>query len=687
MTKRASVLAAAVLWAGLYGGAAFGQPAPTPKPTNWQQLSDADFVTWVNDKTEWQGRTPYDQVAMVARLNRLGQAGQGARDKMKSYVATNDFADAAKVGKVGVEGAGLLARAFSGVLTAQEKTAWAGSVRQAFVADAAALGKLTFNQVGHVAATLDELGDANAGDVWSQKVQQAGGWQGLSSVELQVVAGRLKALGASGKAARGKLIQQLNDHELADDATAKKMGLQTWQAVIQPIDADVPGKMRVAWILRLKNALAPGERVSTGYMHSLEASLTSMKDVDAAGRAEAAQAAGQQLADKAVAQSAGPELCRMLARSLAPDLSAQAKGQWAASLKAAFVTDEQAVADLDRLDVANLVDALQVLDDAGAPAVWSAWVGKSAKWRSLSTDQLTALIGQIKGAQAASACQTVVAYLDSDLIKDEASAVKLSASQLSNLITPLAADVPAAKRVAWALRLKKAFGQGAPRVPSGLWAVECKLALMEGADAAGKQQAAGAVGGLLGDKAVAQAAGPELCLLLVKGLAADLTDAVKAQWAAGLKAAFVTDKEAVAGMEFADVQNVGSALGLLNDQAATVWPAWVENSDNWQSLAVAQLTSLAGTLRAQGAAGAAARQKLIAYLTAARMADKAKVQAVGMSSWEVFVTHLVQDMNAGTKMVWATRLEEAFKDAQGPTAGAAKAKLLNVLKILRAPAK
>lgn len=474
-----SACAAACMWS-----AAWGQPAPTA-PTDWQKLDDAAFVAWVNDKTEWQGRTTYEQVQIAGRLNRLGDSGQAARGKVKQYVMTAHFADEGKVNKLGVERANQFAGVMSAELSAGEKSAWAQRVRGAFTADAAKLEKLSMRDVGQVIAALEKLDDGNADGVWSAWVTQTNQPASLNPTDLSVAAQKVAALGADGRTARQKLVTHLDTVRIKDLESTKTFGLSGVDHVIPPLLADIAPAKRVEWVLRIKKAFADGQGRTVGPLKALEDRLALMADVDAAGRAAAGQYVAGQMADKATAQSAGPELCLLLVRGVADNLPAQAKGQLAGSLKAAFVSDDEALAELEMLDV----------------------------------------------------------------------------------------------------------------------------------------------------------------------------------------------------------QNVESALKLLDDQApGTTWATWLEKSNNWQSMTTAQLSSLAGRLRAQGPAAEIARKKMITYLTGAYMADPKKVEQVGMPAWSVFVVKLVEDMNAATKLLWASKLEEAFGDATGPTAGAIRSKLVHALGILRQPA-
>jgi len=148
---------------------------------------------------------------------------------------------------------------------------------------------------------------------------------------------------------------------------------------------------------------------------------------------------------------------------------------------------------------------------------------------------------------------------------------------------------------------------------------------------------------------------------LATHLGKNLSEAVRSQWIAGLRTAYVQDPEVLAGLKWEEVARLGDALNALGDeQAFTPLASWVEATTAWQSLAATDLASLAGHLTRSGEAGAPSRRRLASHVEATYLASAEATRSVSMGQWEVLTACLAKDLSEAVRSQWIAGLRSAY---------------------------
>ena len=123
----------------------------------------------------------------------------------------------------------------------------------------------------------------------------------------------------------------------------------------------------------------------------------------------------------------------------------------------------------------------------------------------------------------------------------------------------------------------------------------------------------------LSDKAAARSVGGRDWLAFSNDVGRSLPEDKRAQWAARLHEAYLSDAQALASMKAEDMESLAEALGALGDKALPAfYSAWVQGSTSWQSAKPPTLGSAVEGLTGGGEAGKALKPRVAAHVTEER---------------------------------------------------------------------
>ena len=325
-------------------------------------------------------------------------------------------------------------------LSADAKAAWAAKLRAAYVDDAAAFAVLKAGEAQDVTRALTSLGDAGSSTVLTAWVDKAMANPALTAADLKTLVAGLSGSGDAGKAARARLVQDLQAGQLADAKSIQALGAATAANVAWNLagsltsDAktvaggqvaggvyrrrrgtgrDVAGRCQ-----RCRAALSAlgdkqGNQVvakwvetSTAWqslkpneVSALVGEMGALADAGAAARAKLADfVASKYLSDAATIKSVGVPAWNYMVNSLGKDLSADAKTAWAAKLRAVYVDDAAAFVALKVGEAQDVARVLTNLGDAQAATVLAAWVDKAMANPALTPADLKTIVAGLSGS-------------------------------------------------------------------------------------------------------------------------------------------------------------------------------------------------------------------------------------------------------------------------------------------------
>jgi hypothetical protein len=147
---------------------------------------------------------------------------------------------------------------------------------------------------------------------------------------------------------------------------------------------------------------------------------------------------------------------------------------------------------------------------------------------------------------------------------------------------------------------------------------------------------------------------------LAVALGPDLSTTDRSAWAAGVRAAFVEDKEAFAALSLRDLGSLARALvGLGDAQASNLTARWLAETSAWRGLPLRDLASLASALDREGAAGLA--------VLAAHLAEGCPVEGKPdqLGTWRDLAKRLGPGLTADQGAAWASKLRAAYAGPPG----------------------
>jgi hypothetical protein len=167
----------------------------------------------------------------------------------------------------------------------------------------------------------------------------------------------------------------------------------------------------------------------------------------------------------------------------------------------------------------------------------------------------------------------------------------------------------------------------------------------------------------LSDKAAARSVGGRNWLALSNDVGRSLPDDKRAQWAARLHEAYLSDAQVLASTKAEDMASVGDALGALGDKALPAfYSAWVQGSTSWQSAKPPTLGSAVEGLTGGGEAGKALKPRVAAHVTKTFLASPEAVRSVRCWDWARFADHLKGNLSPETRELWIGKLRTALLD-------------------------
>ena len=331
------------------------------------------------------------------------------------------------------------------------------------------------------------------------------------------------------------------------------------------------------------------------------------------------------------------------------------------------------------------------------------------EWKSLDVAGLIKLAQQLlaKGDAGAEDRGRLAAYVAERYFKDKAATRSVTVSQWYDLARCLAGDLSDETRAAWASNLCKAFADSPEALnglkygevvslhgavsaldaakstemtitlvnettawkswkPTEVFSIAGGLARTGDAGKAARQRFVGHVA----DTYLANAEATRSVTVwhwhdLVRYLAGDLSDEIRATWAGKLRTAFAGSPDALGGLKAWEIVRLVQVVDALDatKHSEMVVITLVNETAAWKSWKPGRVSWLALRLTWTGEQGKAARQKLAAYVTAEYFKDKAATQSIPCRYWLNFANYLGKDLSADDRRLWAGKLRDAFTDS------------------------
>lgn len=690
-------------------------------------------------------RTPADLSSLGGTLGRLGAAGKAARLQMIQRVSTEFLGEDSAARSLTCGQWRSLAAGLGADLTDEQRTAWAAKLRGVFGSETV-LPSLSAADVQELTAALSGLGDKTAAAVTAGWAGANTSWQSMKPAGLVTLVDGLAKAGAAGKTARANLVLHVSTKYMTDAASVKSVSLHEWGGLVKALAGDLSVEARQAWIEKLRGTYgetaaltslkvedAQGlagtlemlgdkqayallaawtggttqwQSLKPGDLATFAGNLARAGDGGKAARGQVAQhVAAKYLADEAGTRSLSAGQWKVLASSVAADLTADDRAAWALKLKGAF-GGAGVLTGLRLEDARDLAAALAALGDTEAQGMVAAWVGTVPLWQTMKLADLVAFAEDLakRGAACVSARVAVAQHVAGKFLVDVAATRSVACAQWRALAAALAKDLSPDGRQQWVASLRAAFAERATLV--GLKYAEV-VALVAALDALGDKQAPvvvatwtegsdewrsfqppkllglardlvkagpdgkaarlkvadGVASACLGDAAAARSFGGGNWKTLIGAVHADLSPATRADWVAKLRAAY--DKEAAASAKFDDLVDVGDALsGLGARPAQDVLIPYTEQSAEWRSFQPGRLAQLAGKLTDLGDLAAKPQLLVAQHVIATCLGGPTAVKAVGLDTW-VGLTPTGRGLSPEDRQRWAGAITGAFLEDPG----------------------
>jgi uncharacterized protein CbrC (UPF0167 family) len=715
------------------------------------KLAGGVASTFVEHSTVWQSWNLGDLSLLADRLGSLAEAGKGSRAVLIRYLADKYLADAQATRSVGTGEWSGLCRSLAKDLPAETRKQWAGLLRAAFLADAGALNGLKDKgAVDALASALRELGDAQAWDTALAVTKGSNGWRSWNATDWLWLAQQLGTDPNSQPAKAGKqvLIAHVADKYLGDPVATRSVSCENWNNVAICLGGDLPPAKRAQWAGAVRDAFTKDKDglaclKQRQALMSLIWALEKLKDPQPDGivvrfaqgsvdwqswnpedlvwlgqvlaklgpagvtsRQRLIQhVEAKHLADATATKAVAPAYWRDLARSLAKDLSADGKAQWATRVIQAFSGSPELLSALKLVGLQELFDTAVALDnqDKGTNLVLAV-VSQSTEWKAWDAVALCWLAGvAVKAGDAGNAArQAIAGQVAAKYLADGAAARSAGTGGWKGLTGQLAAGLPPAQRTQWADGIRRAYlkdAEGPASLkgwmsldelvtalsslgdkqaggaaldfvasstawqlwnPGDLSWLAGKLAAVGDAAKPGRQRLAQYVAGkYLVDVKTVVSVGSGTWKGLSDGLGKDMPQAARKQWIAALRGAFLADLAAVKDKGLLD--DVIAALGSLGDeQAQAVIAELASVSPAWRSWSPADVGWLAERLGTLGDAGKAGRQAVAQHVSSKYLVDDKTAASVGAGMWKSFCGSLGGDLTPATRKEWISRIRAAL---------------------------
>jgi len=456
---------------------------------------------------DWQSMSPADLLWAAKNLTGDDPAVAAARQSLISTV-TSKYLSAGSVKSLTLGQWESLSGSLVSSLSEQAKAQWAAAITQAYAGSGETAVSLTAGDAEQLTSILNRLGAKDlAVSTVARLAKNSNAVQSMSFPDLIWVLGNLTGDAPAIKAGKQNIADLVTTKFLADPAAIRSIPCSQWEDLISCLTADMAveqcsqwaGKIRAAYVQdatglaslkqysdldRLINALSRlGEKQDdvNGIAATFVKSTTlwqSWPPGEVTGLATRIGALGELGAtvrqslitlatSKYVSAGSGKSLTlghwETLTGALAPGLSKEAKGQWAAAIIQAYAGSGDTIGALTARDVEQLLAALGRLD-AGDLAVDTVakLVNDSTAWQNWNLDsQQARLIGTLtapdKRESTKPARLKILERMTATYIPTAEEARKVPLKQWASLVMGLYDVMPEETSTLWAERLRGVF--------------------------------------------------------------------------------------------------------------------------------------------------------------------------------------------------------------------------------------
>jgi hypothetical protein len=456
---------------------------------------------------DWQSMSAEDLLWAAQNLTGDDPAVAAARQSLISTV-TSKYLSAGSVKSLTLGQWESLSGSLVSSLSEQAKAQWAAAITQAYAGSGETAVSLTAGDAEQLTSILNRLGAKDlAVSTVARLAKNSNAVQSMSFPDLIWVLGNLTGDAPAIKAGKQNIADLVTTKFLADPAAIRSIPCSQWEDLISCLTADMAveqcsqwaGKIRAAYVQdatglaslkqysdldRLINALSRlGEKQDdvNGIAATFVKSTTlwqSWPPGEVTGLATRIGALGELGAtvrqslitlatSKYVSAGSGKSLTlghwETLTGALAPGLSKEAKGQWAATIIQAYAGSGDTIGALTARDVEQLLAALGRLD-AGDLAVDTVakLVNDSTAWQNWNLDsQQARLIGTLtapdKRESTKPARLKILERMTATYIPTAEEARKVPLKQWASLVMGLYDVMPEETSTLWAERLRGVF--------------------------------------------------------------------------------------------------------------------------------------------------------------------------------------------------------------------------------------
>lgn len=148
-----------------------------------------------------------------------------------------------------------VARRLGGSLSRKTKEQLSRDIVQRHLADDKTIAAYSFNELNQYASAIFALGqEKTASTVWAKWTVLSDRMPSLSGKNLVRLASWIRYAGKAGPEANKRIIQQVTEHFLKNEASVQKLSTSNWRSLAAHLNRDMNSKTRVAWAEKIKAA-------------------------------------------------------------------------------------------------------------------------------------------------------------------------------------------------------------------------------------------------------------------------------------------------------------------------------------------------------------------------------------------------------------------------------------------------
>jgi len=553
-----------------------------------------------------------------------GETAEKGRKDLVQVVLARCASDKVAVRAAGAETWRVLAENLIPVLAQEDRTRWAGLLKDAFLENAQAAQGVKFAEMGKIFHLVEALDEREASAFAVRWVETCDTWKEIPPANLRRFTELISWGGEAGRAQMPKVVAYITQEVLANTEAVRAVRYWDWRSMSGGLRDYLDEAARRVWVERLRAALLSPERLAAA-----DAEIIDLREALAAmGDSQADAMVATWMSQSDAWKSANAEKTQMLAADLVR-LGDEARGL--------------------RRQLIEHITAKQMVPPEGMKSnncwQWKELAGVLAPDMDGATRKTW--IRQLRGT-----------YAGEDLGSLEVGDILALREALETLGDSKALDVVQ-------IFMDSEGSQERLLRQPGAWTALLRD-LVRGGDSAKPQRLR--VAALVAEKYLAS---PEAARSLnlrdwcgiTEGLK-DLDAATRQAWVRKLRGAWMGEK-ALAALQVEDLVPLKTALTNLGDKNADdVMTTWMAAPGVLDRMSVEKFLNLARTLYQQGDVARTLRADLATYLGRKFLEKPEVTRSVVGWQWREMAEILGKDMDGATRQTWCEKLRGAYTETE-----------------------